>query len=99
MATIFDSNTADTEVSGFVVLDTGARFNAGEWFTGSFAPLNSLSDAKTLLGIVDEMPNIALVTTADATDEATALTLVNANKAKINELIQVMINIGLIASA
>lgn len=98
MATIFDSNTADSSVSGMVILDNGKRFNVATWFTQNLAPLTALTDAKTTLGIVDEMQNIALIATPDATDEASALTLININKAKINELLRAMINIGLMAS-
>ncbi|WP_206023953.1 hypothetical protein, partial [Rouxiella badensis] len=59
----------------------------------------SLSDTQTVLGIRQQMPNVAFISTADATDEASALALANANKAKINELIQVLINVNLMAAS
>lgn len=95
MSTVFDSSKADEGVDGLVILDNGKRFKAGGWFVQNLSPLTSLSDARSILGIISAMPNVAFVTTPDATDATSGFNLVNANKAKINELIQVMINMGL----
>lgn len=95
MSTVFDSSTADEGVNGLVILDSGARFRAGGWFIQNLSPLTSLSDARSILGIISAMPNVAFVTNPDATDATSGFNLVNANKVKINELIQVMINMGL----
>ena len=43
--------------------------------------------------------NVALITTPDATDLTTAQALANANKAKINAVIQALVAAGLMASA
>ncbi len=99
MATVFDSSVADTPAGGLMLMDTGKRHSAGVFFLTSLAPLTSLSDAKTVLEIRAQMPNVAFINMADATDDTSAIALANANKAKINELIQVMVNVNLMAAA
>jgi hypothetical protein len=42
---------------------------------------------------------VAAIATADATDEASAVTLANATKAKVNELIAALKTAGIVASA
>jgi len=82
-----------------MLMDSGKRYTAGSFFLASLAPLTSLLDAKTALEIRQQMPNVAFVSTSDATDEASAIALANANKAKLNELIQVLINVNLMAAS
>ena len=49
-------------------------------------------------GGVDEQSAIANIATADATDEATAVALANATKAKVNAILAALRSAGVIAS-
>lgn len=51
-----------------------------EWYRFQAAKINAITD----------------ITTADATDLATAITLTNANKAKINQLLQALRDSGIL---
>ena len=48
--------------------------------------------------VTGDQTNIAVVATADATDLASAVALANANKAKINAIIAMLVTAGIIAA-
>ncbi|MGA8121337.1 hypothetical protein [Rouxiella badensis] len=98
MATIFDSNVPDVGSDDLFLTDAGKRIQMRAWAVNNLMTQTSLADAKTILGIMGEIPHIEHISTADATDLASAITLVNALKAKFNEFLQTAENANHIAS-
>jgi len=98
MATIFDSNVPDVCSDDLFLTDAGKRIQMRAWAVNTLMAQTSLVNAQATLGIVGEIPHIEHITTADATDLASAIALVNVIKAKLNEFLQTAENANHIAS-
>ncbi|QII40453.1 hypothetical protein G3M83_23410, partial [Rouxiella badensis] len=61
MATIFDSSTPDVGSGDLFLTDTGKRIQMQAWAVNTLMAQTSLSDTQTVLGIRQQMPNVAFI--------------------------------------